>query len=142
MEPGLHIIVTIAEHACDHVLKRVLKLSTYRLQTFLVKYVHLRSLQLCEDQVICGKLKIRCFQTCLRSLRLIWKPGLNSVCSAVEGHCLEALKIVHHHPNGHFDWQIPGNQSVDPSREPISLPSGKQKRLTFVHPMSGIKILI
>ena len=26
LKPGLHIVVTIAEHACDHVLKRVLKL--------------------------------------------------------------------------------------------------------------------
>ena len=29
-------VVTIAEHACDHVLKRILKLSAYRLQIFLV----------------------------------------------------------------------------------------------------------
>ena len=49
VKPGLHIVVIIAEHACDHVLKRVLKLSTYRLQAFLVKYEYLRSLQLCED---------------------------------------------------------------------------------------------
>ena len=38
---GLHILVTIAQHACDHVLKRVLKLSTYRLQILLVKYEYL-----------------------------------------------------------------------------------------------------
>ena len=31
LKPGLHIVVTIAEHACDHVLERVLKLSTYRI---------------------------------------------------------------------------------------------------------------
>ena len=31
----------------------------YRSQTFLVKYKHLRSLQLCEDQGISGKLKER-----------------------------------------------------------------------------------
>ena len=57
VKPDLHIVVTIAQHACDRVLKRVLKLSTYRLQIFLVKYEYLRSLQLCEDQGICGKLK-------------------------------------------------------------------------------------
>ena len=29
VKPGLHIVITIAQHACDRVLKRVLKLSTY-----------------------------------------------------------------------------------------------------------------
>ena len=43
LKPGLHIVVTIAEHACDHVLKKVLKLLIYRLQIFLVKYEYLRS---------------------------------------------------------------------------------------------------
>ena len=56
MEPDL------AEHACDYVLKRVLKLLICRLQIFLVKYEHLRSLQLCEDQSIPGKLEVTpCF---------------------------------------------------------------------------------
>ena len=55
VKPGLHIVVTIAQNACDRVLKRGLKLSTYRLQIFLVKY--LRSLQLWADQGIRGKLK-------------------------------------------------------------------------------------
>ena len=32
VKPDLHKVVTIAQHACDPVLKRVLKLSTYRLQ--------------------------------------------------------------------------------------------------------------
>ena len=55
----LHIVVTVAEHACDHVPKRVLKLLIDRLQMFLVKYEYLRSLQLCDDQGISGKLKKR-----------------------------------------------------------------------------------
>ena len=59
LKPGLHIVVTVAEHACDHVLKRVLKPSTHRLQIFFVKYEYLRSLQLCEDQRIGGKFKKR-----------------------------------------------------------------------------------
>ena len=54
---NLHIVVTIAQHAWDRVLKRVLKLSKYRLQIFLVKYEKLRSLQQCEGQGIRGKLK-------------------------------------------------------------------------------------
>ena len=41
VQPGLHIVVTIAKHACDRVLKRVLKLSTYQLQIFLVKRQYL-----------------------------------------------------------------------------------------------------
>ena len=48
LKPHLHldIVITIAEHACDNVLKRVLKLSAYLFQIFLVKYEYLRSLQL------------------------------------------------------------------------------------------------
>ena len=57
VKPGLHIVVAIAKHACDRVLKRVLKLSTYRLQIFLAKNGYLRSLQLCEHQGMRGKLK-------------------------------------------------------------------------------------
>ena len=57
VKPGLHIVITIAQHACDRVLKRVLKLSGFRLQIFLVNYEYLRSLQLCEDQGIRGKLE-------------------------------------------------------------------------------------
>ena len=69
-------IVTIAKHACDHVLKRVLKQSAYRLQIFLVKYEYLRSLQLCEDQGIRRKLKRN---MCLRFLQLIPRPGFKKM---------------------------------------------------------------
>ena len=41
VKPGLHVVVTIAQHPCDRVLKRVLKLSAYRLQIFLAKYENL-----------------------------------------------------------------------------------------------------
>ena len=41
VKPGLHIVVRIAEHACDDALKRLLKLSEYRLKKFLVKYQNL-----------------------------------------------------------------------------------------------------
>ena len=57
VKPNLHMVLTIAQHACDLVPKRILKLSVYRLQIFIVKYEYLRSLRLCEDQDICGKLK-------------------------------------------------------------------------------------
>ena len=37
IKPGLHIVVTIAEHVCDDAPMGIIKLSTYRLQIFLVK---------------------------------------------------------------------------------------------------------
>ena len=49
----------MAEHASDDAPKKVLRLSTHRLQTFLLEYEYLRSLQLCEDQRIREKLKER-----------------------------------------------------------------------------------
>ena len=64
LKPGLHIVVTIAEHAWGHVLKRVLMMLIYRSQTFVVKYKHIRSLQLCEDQGISGNLKKTRSQPC------------------------------------------------------------------------------
>ena len=64
------------------------------------------------------------------------KSEISNVCSAVAGHCLKAMKAVHHHANGCFYWLISGHQSVNPSREAISILSGKHKRFTFVHPVS------
>ena len=73
------MVVTIAEQACDHVLKTVLKLLIYCSQTFHVKYKHLRSSQLCENQGILGKL-ITCVATlCLRFLRLMRRPGSSPI---------------------------------------------------------------
>ena len=63
------------------------------------------------------------------------KSEISSVCNAVGGHCLQAMKIVHHIANSRFDWLISEHQSVNPSREAISVLSGKYKRLTFVHPV-------
>ena len=50
---------------------------------------------------------------------------IGNVRNAVEGHCLLAMKIVHHYANGGFDWLISGHQSVNPLREAISILSGK-----------------
>ena len=73
-------VVTIAKHACDHVLKRILKQSTYRLQIFLIKYEYLRSLQLCEDQGIRRKLKRNVSANMrLRFLQLIPRPGFKKM---------------------------------------------------------------
>ena len=47
------------------------------------------------------------------------------------------MKIVHHHANGRFDWLTSGHQSVDISREVISILSSKYKRFTFVDPVAN-----
>ena len=60
---------------------------------------------------------------------------ISNVCNAVKDHCLQAMKILHHHTNSCFDWLIFGQQSVDPPREAISILSGEYKRFTFVHPV-------
>ena len=41
---------------------------------------------------------------------------ISNVCNTVEGHCLQAMTIVYHHANGHFDWLISEHRSVIPSR--------------------------
>ena len=53
------------------------------------------------------------------------KLEIGNVCNAIENHSLQAMKSVHHHANGRFDWLISGNQSVNPSIEVISILSGK-----------------
>ena len=45
-------------------------------------------------------------------LSLPFKPEIGNVCNPVEDHCLRAMKIVHHHANGRFDWLISGQQRV------------------------------
>ena len=49
------------------------------------------------------------------------KSEISNVCNAVEVHCLQAMKIVRYHANGCFDWLISRQQSVNPSREAISI---------------------
>ena len=69
---------------------------------------------------------------CLKKLDYLCncKSEISNVLNALEGHCLEAMKIVHHHASGRFDWLISEHQSVNPSREAISLLSGKYKIFT------------
>ena len=74
------------------------------------------------------------------------KSEISNVCNVVEAHCLQAKKIVHHDENRCFDWLICEQQSVNPSREAISILSGKHKRFAFVHPVvranSAVRILL
>ena len=66
------------------------------------------------------------------------KSEISDVCNAVEGHCLQAMKIVRDHGNGRFHGLISGQKSVNPSREAISIVSDKYKRFMFmfVHPVA------
>ena len=65
------------------------------------------------------------------------KSETSDVCNEMEGDCLQAMKIVLHHANGHFDWLISEHQSVNPSRKAISIASGKYERFPFVHRVDG-----
>ena len=76
VKPDLHIVVTIAQHACDRVLRRVLKLSTYRLQIFLVKYESCDHYNYVKTKAYLESLENLFANMCLRSLRRdMWKPG-------------------------------------------------------------------
>ena len=70
------------------------------------------------------------------------KSEINNVCNALEGHCLEAIKIVNHRANDRFDWLLSEHQTVNCFREAISILSGKYKRFTFVHPVVGTCLFI
>ena len=58
-----------------------------------------------------------------------------SVTHEAEVNCLQAMKIVHDHANGRFDWFVSEHQSVNPSREAISILYWKYKSFTFVQPV-------
>ena len=55
----LHIVVVIAPYTGDRVLKRVLKLSMYRLQTFLLKYNYVKTKAYVESLNICSQMCAR-----------------------------------------------------------------------------------
>ena len=59
------------------------------------------------------------------------KSEISNVCNAVEGHCLQVMKIVHHHANGRFHWLISEHKSINPLRVAISILSGKYERFMF-----------
>ena len=53
------------------------------------------------------------------------KSKISNVCNVVEGHCLQAMKIVHYYAIGCFDRLISGQQSDNPLGEAISILSWK-----------------
>ena len=80
LKTGLYIVVRVAEHAYDNAscFKEDFKPSTSRLQIFPVRDQNLRSLLPHGDQTIAvHSLKNMFSSLCLRSLRLIWRPGFN-----------------------------------------------------------------
>ena len=56
----------------------------------------------------------------------------------MKGNGLQALKIVNHYANGRFYWLMSGRQSVNHSREAISILSEKYKRFTFVNSVCAV----
>ena len=46
---------------------------------------------------------------------------ISNVFIAVEGHCLQAMKIVHQNANGRSDWLISEHQRVNLPREATSV---------------------
>ena len=66
---------------------------------------------------------------CIKKLDYVCncKSEISNGCNEVKAHCLQAMKIVHHNTSGHFCWLISEHQSVNPSREPMSVPPGKYK---------------
>ena len=79
LKPDLHIVVRVAEHACDDASKRILKPSTYRLQIFLVRYQYLRSLLPRGDQDIAEQLEKHVLKPMLAILTTYMETSLN-VC--------------------------------------------------------------
>ena len=49
--------------------------------------------------------------------------------NVVEGHCLQAMKIVHYHAKGCFDWLIFEKKSLDPWKEANFILFGKYKHV-------------
>ena len=79
---------------------------------------------------LCVRTGIRCY-IARKKLDYLFncKSEISNVCRAVDGQCLQDMKILHHYASGCFDWLISGHQSVNPSREAISILSGNTKDL-------------
>ena len=65
---------------------------------------------------LCFRRGLRCYIECEKVDYLCnCKSEISNVCNSVESHCLQAMKIVHHHANCRFDWFISEHQTVNPS---------------------------
>ena len=93
-----------------------------------------------------SKFSLQIFETCFRTglrFNIEWKKldhlctsktEINIVCNVAESHCPQAMKLVHYHASGRFNWLISAHERFNPSRESISILSGKYKIFTFVRP--------
>ena len=70
----LHIVVTIAQYTCYLVLKRVSRLSTYRLQIFFLKYNYVKTKAYVERLKICSQI-CACDSCNLGTHQLILRGG-------------------------------------------------------------------
>ena len=63
------------------------------------------------------------------------KSEISSVHNVVEGHCLQAMNIMHHHANGWFDWLISEHWSVNPWKKKFlyCLGNTKDSRLSILY---------
>ena len=85
---------------------------------------------------LCFRIDLKCYIEWKKLDYLCYcKSEISDVCNVIEGHCLLTMKIVHIYANGCFDWLIFGQQSINSSREAISIVSGKYERFMFVHPV-------
>ena len=76
LKPGLHIVVRVAEHACNDASKRILKPSAYQLQIFLERDKYLRSLLPHGYQAIAGQLDKHVLKPMLAILRTCMETRL------------------------------------------------------------------
>ena len=97
MKPGLHIVVSVAEHACDDVSKGILKPSTYRLQIFLVKDQYLKSLLPYGNQDITGQLEKHVLKPMLAILTTYMETRLYICNVQTDSHlyCTSEHKSLH-----------------------------------------------
>ena len=79
-KPCLHIVVRVAEHACDDASRKILKPSTYRLQLFLVSDHYLRSVIPHGDQTIAGQLEKDVLKPMLAILMTYMETRLYNSC--------------------------------------------------------------
>ena len=71
---------------------------------------------------------------------------ISNICNTVEGHCLQAMGVMHHHAIERFDWLISGQENVNLTREAISIfcmgNTIKDLRLSILSLISHCKTII
>ena len=55
------------------------------------------------------------------------KPEISNICQAVKSQCLQAMKTVHHHANGNFDWLVSEHEDLR-----LSIPWSRSTPVIFL----------